>query len=230
MALAAWALGGLLLVARRPVGWVSRGLAAAGERLGPRRIYEAWLHGLSWVSAAVHDREVRDLRTSIAAVLVPAGVLIALAFAATPTAGAYTAGLVAGLDWLVLPLLGLVVVVAVVIAWARARLTVVLALSVVGFALAAVYALLGAPDVALVAVVVETMLTLVFLAALARLPDERPDHDRARRARPEPAPRRRGRRGRGARGVRHRLGIPVPTGRHHGLLRPHPAHPGRARR
>jgi multicomponent Na+:H+ antiporter subunit A len=48
---------------------------------------------------------------------------------------------------------------------------------VVGFALAAVYALLGAPDVALVAVVVETMLTLVFLAALARLPRERPDRD-----------------------------------------------------
>ena len=130
------------------------------------------------VSSAVHDREVRDLRTSIAAVLVPAGVLIALAFAATPTAGAYTPGAVAGLDWLVLTLLGLVVVVALVIARARVRLTVVLALSVVGFALAAVYALVGAPDVALVAVVVETMLTLVFLAALARLPDEEPDRDR----------------------------------------------------
>ncbi len=46
LALAAWALGGLLLVARRPVGWVSRGLAAAGERLGPRRIYEVGLHAL----------------------------------------------------------------------------------------------------------------------------------------------------------------------------------------
>ena len=45
-----------------------------------------------------------------------------------------------------------------------------LVLSVIGFALAAVYALVGAPDVALVAVVVETTLTLVFLAALARLP------------------------------------------------------------
>lgn len=77
-----------------------------------------------------------------------------------------------GIDWLVLPLLGLVVVAALVIAWSRARLAVVLALSVVGFALAAVYSLVGAPDVALVAVVVETMLTLVFLAALARMPDE----------------------------------------------------------
>ena len=88
------------------------------------------------------------------------------------------AGAVAGIDWLVLALLGLVVVVALVIAPARDRLALVLALSVVGFALAAVYALVGAPDVALVAVVVETMLTLVFLAALARLPDERPDRDR----------------------------------------------------
>jgi multicomponent Na+:H+ antiporter subunit A len=178
MALAAWVLGGLLLVARRPVAWVSRGVAAVGERVGPRRIYEAGLHGLSRVSSAVHDREVRDLRTSIAAVLVPAGVLIGLAFAATPTAGAYTPGDVSGLDWLIVTLLGLVVVVALVIAWTRVRLTVVLALSVVGFALAAVYALVGAPDVALVAVVVETMLTLVFLAALARLPEEVPDRDR----------------------------------------------------
>ena len=178
MALAAWALGALLLVARRPVGWLSRGLAAAGERLGPRRLYEQALQGLAQVSAAVHDREVRDLRTSIAAVLVPAGLLIALAFLATPTAGAYTAGAVSGIDWLVLVLLSLVVVVTLVIARLRARLALVLTLSVVGFALAAVYALVGAPDVALVAVVVETMLTLVFLAALARLPDEGADLDR----------------------------------------------------
>jgi multicomponent Na+:H+ antiporter subunit A len=179
MALAAWALGGLLLAARRPVDRLSRGLATLGERVGPRRLYELALDGLASLSAVVHDREVRDLRTSIAAVLVPAGLLIALAFAATPTAGAYTVGGVSGLDWLVLALLALVVVVSLVIAWLRARLEVVLALSVVGFALAAVYALAGAPDVALVAVVVETMLTLVFLAALARLPAQRPDEDRA---------------------------------------------------
>jgi multicomponent Na+:H+ antiporter subunit A len=178
MALAAWALGALLLVARQMVARASRSLAAAGELLGPRRLYELSLRGLARASAALHDREVRDLRTSIAAVLVPAGLLMALAFAATPTAGAYTLGSVSGVDWFVLALLGLVVVVALVIAWSRARLTVVLVLSVVGFALAAVYALMGAPDVALVAVVVETTITLVFLAALARLPDEAPDRAR----------------------------------------------------
>ena len=186
MALAAWALGGLLLVWRRPVGVMSRGLAAAGERLGPRRAYEEALHGLARLSAALHSREVRDLRTSIAAVLVPAGVLIAAAFVTTPTAGAYQLGGVSGPDWLILPLLGILVVATLVIALWRGRLAIVLALSVVGFALAAIYALLGAPDVALVAVVIETMLSLVFLAALARLPRDGPDRFRAapdRRAR-----------------------------------------------
>ena len=82
-----------------------------GERVGPRRICEAGLRGLSCVSSAVRERGVRDLRTSIAAVLVPASVLTGLAFAATP----YTPGDVSGLDWLIVTLLGLVVVVALVI-------------------------------------------------------------------------------------------------------------------
>ena len=90
----------------------------------------------------------------------------------------------AGLDWLVLTLLGLVVVVALVIARARDRLTLVLVLSVIGFALAAVYALVGAPDVAFVAVVVETMLTLVFLAALAGCPPSSPTATSTRRSAP----------------------------------------------
>ena len=154
-----------------------------------------------------------------------------MAFAATPTAGAYTPGAVAGLDWLVVTLLGLVVVVALVIAWTRDRLTVVLALSVVGFALAAVYALVGAPDVALVAVVVETMLTLVFLAALARLPDEGPDRDRGA------AVRVRNRRRDVVAGAVAGLavfatvwGFLSQPASQHGGVRPHPAHAGGARR
>ena len=55
-----------------------------------------------------------------------------------------------------------------------------LALSVLGFALAAVYAVIGAPDVALVAVVIETVFTLVFVGVFSRLP---PTRGRASRTR-----------------------------------------------
>jgi multicomponent Na+:H+ antiporter subunit A len=182
MALAAWALGGLLLAAPRLRDRASSALAAAGDRLGPRRAYTASVLGLRRWSGRVHDWETRDLRSSIAAVLVPAGALAAAAFAATPIARAYSVGPISGTDWLVLPLLALTGVATVVAARTRERLSIVLALSAVGFALAAVYALRAAPDVGLVAVLVETMLTLVFLAALARLPGTEPRRERGPRA------------------------------------------------
>jgi multicomponent Na+:H+ antiporter subunit A len=171
MALAAWALGGLALVF--PRGWlrVVGGLATAGDRFGPRRAYAAMLTTLDQLSDVVHRMEVRDLRNSVAAVLVPGGILAALGFAATPTAGAYEVGRISvSDDLLIIALLALVVIAALAVAAARAHLHLVLALSVVGFALAAVYAFVGAPDVALVAVVVDTVTSLVFVAAVARLP------------------------------------------------------------
>jgi multicomponent Na+:H+ antiporter subunit A len=106
----------------------------------------------------------------VAAVLVPAGGLTALALLVTPTVGAFSVGTLRGIDWVVVPLLGLVVVATLVAARSPARLGVVLALAVAGFALSGVYALVGAPDIALVSVLVETTITLVFLAALARQP------------------------------------------------------------
>jgi multicomponent Na+:H+ antiporter subunit A len=171
MALAAWALGGLAIVFPRVWQPAVRALATVGDRLGPRRGYAAALTMLDHVSAVLHRIEVRDLRNSVAAVLVPGGVLAALGFAATPTAGAYAIGRIApGDDVMIVALLALVVIAALAVARARAHLHLVLALSVVGFALAAVYALLGDPDVALVAVVVDTVTSLVFVAAVARLP------------------------------------------------------------
>ena len=187
MAVAAWVIGAVLLVAGPAVERASLAVAAAGNRVGPRRVYVVALRALTRLSDALHTAEVRDLRTSVAAVLVPAGALVGLAFAVTPTEGAFRVGTVAGTSWLIVPLLALAALAAVAVARARSRLALVLALSVVGFALATVYALAGAPDVALVAVVVETTLTVVFLAALSRLPragDEGPRDRLVRSARP----------------------------------------------
>ena len=170
MAVLAWALGAGALMAPRARDGLARAFAAVGDRTGPRRMYGIGLRTLNRVSDRVHAAEVRDLRRSLAAVLLPGGALVAAGFAATPTRGAYDVGGVATDDLPIVVLLGLAVAATVTVARDPGRLRPALALSVLGFALAAVYAVVGAPDVALVAVVVETVLTLVFVGVFSRLP------------------------------------------------------------
>jgi multicomponent Na+:H+ antiporter subunit A len=173
MALAAWALGaGFLFFARVRVA-VAGATARAGDRLGPRHWYGVALHALNAYSDRLHGAEVRDLRNSIAAVLVPTGVLTALGFAFTPTGGSFTVGSVAARDLPIIVLLVLCSAAAFTVVRDPGRLRPVLALSVLGFALAGVYAVAGAPDVALVAVLVETISTLVFVGVFSRLPQPR---------------------------------------------------------
>ena len=172
MALAAWALGATLVAA--PVLWRAPALAFArlGERLGPERLYGKTLGALNRLSDRIHDIEVRDLRTRVAAVLLPGGILVALGFAATPTEGAYIAGAVTVDDLALVLVLTFVGAAAVAATRPRNQFVLVLTLAAVGFGLAAVYALAGAPDVALVAVLVETVVALLFLGAFALLPRE----------------------------------------------------------
>jgi multicomponent Na+:H+ antiporter subunit A len=182
MALCAWALGALILIAPRARNAVAGAVGRAGDAIGPRRVYGLSLLALNRLSNRLHDAEVQDLRMSLAAILVPGGVLIAIAFAATPTAGAFDVGGVAIGDVPIIALLLLAVAAGAQAARDSGRLRPVLALSVLGFALAAVYAVIGAPDVALVAVVVETVFTLVFLGVFSRLPTSRVRRDAGRHA------------------------------------------------
>jgi multicomponent Na+:H+ antiporter subunit A len=174
MALAAWALGAAFLVFAGAREAVAGAVGRAGDVLGPRRWYGVSLKALNSYSDRLHGAEVRDLRNSIAAVLVPTGVLVALGFAFTPTAGAFSVGAVELADVPILVLLVLSIAAAFTVVRDAGRLRPVLALSVLGFALAAVYAVVGAPDVALVAVLVETIFTLVFVGVFSRLPQPRP--------------------------------------------------------
>ena len=59
---------------------------------------------------------------------------------------------------------------ALVVARLRHHLALAFGMSGVGFSLAVAYALLGAPDVALVAVLIETLFMLLFVAVFALLP------------------------------------------------------------
>jgi multicomponent Na+:H+ antiporter subunit A len=170
LALATYALGGLLLVTR--AGWrsVVTSVARLGERLGPERAYRVALGRLNAFSDAIHRVEVRDLRSRVAAVLVPGGALVVAGVLATPNQGAFAVGAV-GRDHLPLVLvLSLAVAAALATTVPRDHLLLALILSGVGFSLAVVYAFLGAPDVALVAVLIETLFALLVLGVLAALP------------------------------------------------------------
>jgi multicomponent Na+:H+ antiporter subunit A len=173
MAVAAWVIGALVLAAGHVRDRAVRAVGRCGEIAGPRRAYRLALQGLNGLSDRLHDAEVRDLRTSLAAVMVPGALFAALALFATPMEGAYTVGSLAGRDLPIIALLALAAAAALRLTRDRGRLAGVLALSVVGFALAPVYAIAGAPDVALVAVLVETVLTLVFVGIFARMPRAR---------------------------------------------------------
>jgi len=169
MALATYALGISLYLTR--ARWIPLAQAAAGlgERGGPERLYRGVLRGLNLLSDRIHDVEVRDLRTRVASVLVPAGILVVLGIWVTPTGG-YDPGSIGSDDIGLVLVLVVATLAALVTALARRHLTLVLILSALGFSLAVAYAFSGAPDVALVAVLVETIVALLFLGIFALLP------------------------------------------------------------
>ena len=169
LALATWCGGALLFAALprlRPA--IDRALTAAG-RVGPGAIFDALVAWLGRTARALHDLEVRLLRPRLAHTLIPTAALVALAIFARWKA-ALVVGPVGHSD---LPLLlGLAVASGGALATisTASDTAMVMALTVVGFALAALFALLHAPEVALVAALVETISTILLLAFVMPLP------------------------------------------------------------
>lgn len=170
LALSAYTLGGLVLASqplwRRTVASAAR----LGERFGPERGYRAVLAGLNRFSDQIHDIEVRDLRSRVATILAPAGLLVLAGFLATPTRGAFTVGGVDIDDAPLILALGVAVLASLATTLPRDHLDLALILSGVGYSLAVVYAFLSAPNVALVAVLIETLFALLFLGILLAMP------------------------------------------------------------
>ncbi|HXH84441.1 MAG TPA: hydrogen gas-evolving membrane-bound hydrogenase subunit E [Candidatus Tectomicrobia bacterium] len=170
MALVAWA-GGAALVAlerwwRPPV----LALARVGARLGPERAYQAALHALNDFSRRILRWELRDLRNRIAPVLVPSAAMVGLALVVTWPGVAFDTGPVERQDVPLALALLLASGAALGATVPRRHLALALMLSAAGFSLAAAYAFFGAPDVALVAVLVETTLSLLLIGVLSLFP------------------------------------------------------------
>ena len=170
MAIAAIGTGLVLFLTRHV--WFDRVelVELFGARFGPERLYRAGVLNLNNLSDRIHWIEVRDLRSRVATVLAPAALMVVITLIFTNADNSFRAGVFHRDD---LPLIMMLVVAAIAgvsAAIPRDHFSMALALSGVGFALAVVFALLRAPDVALVAVLVETIFGLLFFAFLGLLP------------------------------------------------------------
>ncbi|TXG86695.1 MAG: DUF4040 domain-containing protein, partial [Thermomicrobiales bacterium] len=106
----------------------------------------------------------------VATVLAPAALMVVITLIFTNADNSFRLGSVDRDDWPLIMMVAVASIAGVAAAFPRDHFSMALALSGVGFAMAVVFALLRAPDVALVAVLVETLFGLLFFAFLALLP------------------------------------------------------------
>jgi multicomponent Na+:H+ antiporter subunit A len=170
MALAAYALGVALILSRPVWSPVALGVSRLGKVAGPERLYGLTVHGLNLLSDFVHRAEIRNLRGRVASVLLPTAVLVGTGVVAASGLGAYRVGPFRASEAPLMMTLLVVAAAALTAAFTRRHVTLALVLSSSGFALAVAYAFYAAPNVALVAVLIETSLTLLLVATLRLIP------------------------------------------------------------
>lgn len=170
MTAAAWALGGVLLWRRRDyTGRLAAGLSRLSARLGPATLAAGLDDVSTEASDWLHRMELRDLRDRIASVLIPAAALIALGIIATGRLAAP----VGPFSWHDIPLAAALLTTAaaaLIVVRARDHMDIILLLSFVGFALAVTFSIARAPEVALVVVIIETLLTMLFVTLFTQIP------------------------------------------------------------
>jgi len=152
----------------------------AVDYLRPNWYYDGITEGLDR-SSAIDVLQTGNLRTYAAA--------LALALAAL-TLGGYAAGGVtvpaiayAGLEPALVVVLGVAIVAALAVTAAPSHIAGVLTLSILGFMVAIFYILGSAPDLALTQLVIETLVLVIFLLVLDKLPAFYGTVDRLRAAR-----------------------------------------------
>ena len=170
LALATFGIGALVIISMPLWQGAVNLFAWVGEKVGPERIYFIGLDRLNRFSTFVYRLEVQDTRGRVAAILIPAGILVALGLIFTGTGGVYEFGGFKGDDFPLILALIAASVASIATCVVRKHVTLVLVISAAGFSIAVAYAFFGAPDVALVAVLVETIITLIILGVLKLIP------------------------------------------------------------
>ncbi len=162
-------LGGVAAtpVTRRLAGWIDRGIASPLP-IRPSGWYDWTVSGTESASArfgpALHDGVLRRYLTWVA---LSASLLALVGFAAAGVDPALTP---IGAPLSVAVLLVMAILAALMVPIAPSHVVGVLSLSILGFVLAIFFILASAPDLALTQLVVETLVLLLFLLVLQRLP------------------------------------------------------------
>lgn len=162
---------GLLLFFSRRLWFSTIELASRlGQQIGPERFYRASIAKMNETSDRMHWIEVRDLRSRVATVLAPAAFMVVITLIFTNADNSFQIEPVNGQDWPLIMMMIVTAIAGLAAAFPRDHFSMALALSGVGFGLSVVFALLRAPDVALVSVLVETLMGVLFFAFLALIP------------------------------------------------------------
>lgn len=157
---------GLYLAARRWLAPAGRAVAAAG-RIGPARAFEGLVDRLPGAAAAITAAvPITRLRSAVLTVLVVTVALVAPPLAAV--AGGGTHGLAPRPHELLL--MAVALLAALMAAVVRSRLTAVAALGVTGLVVALLFALYGAPDLAMTQIAVETLSVVLLVLVFVALP------------------------------------------------------------
>jgi multicomponent Na+:H+ antiporter subunit A len=160
-------IGGIVVAARDPA--VQRVLTIGSRVPDGDRVFRTMLRGL-----ATTARRITGVVQS-GSLPVYAGVILATA-AALPLVVLATSGAWPGLPDLAgrvgdVPVVGMLLVAAVGAATVRRRFSAALFLGAAGYAMAGLFVVYGAPDLALTQVAVETLSTVVFVLVLRWLPE-----------------------------------------------------------
>lgn len=144
-------------------------LVSVAARVGPGTIFDLLVGTVRRTARVLHGIDVRLLRPRLAHTLIPMAALVGLAFF-TQWQTAFDPGKILRADIPVFVGLAVAAGGAIATISTASDTAMVMTLTVVGFTLATLFALLRAPDVALVAALVETTFTILLLAFVMPLP------------------------------------------------------------
>lgn len=162
-------LGGLLYAAWRPVWNLAVRLRWLG-RFGPAHVYQVGLDGLRQFAAWLTSRLQNGyLRFYLMTIILTTVSLASLAYFRNAS------DFVLRNDWGTVNfyeviLAGLIVLAALIVIRTRSRLATIAIIGIIGYGLALIYLLYGAPDLAMIQFAIETLTVILFVLVVYRLP------------------------------------------------------------